>query len=275
MGSKHGFISPHMRGFPFATTNKGVGVVYDADATALFARWTTQPTQPTIKPAYDAFIVGLKEDELWPKLDRLLIYGTFDAQAARQNIKQDLYNSVAVASPNFSAGLGYAGDGSLSYLASGYAMGVSAGVAAQDSNHVLVFSLTDSAFTAVETGNTNNSIGLRSVANVMTTRGMSSSGDGTAIVTSLGCFTTSRLLSTEYKVYQSGTELSTHGRASSAVVNFELYDCGRNVSGTLGAPSNRRIFAVCNGSGLTAGEVAALYERINTLKTALQTALGV
>ena len=97
----------------------GAGVSYDAAATALFARFTTPPTSAR-KAVINTLIVALKDAGVWSKLDALYLFAAADSQAARQNWVQDLYNATAVSSPTFTADRGYNGDGSASYVDSGF-----------------------------------------------------------------------------------------------------------------------------------------------------------
>lgn len=247
---------------------RGPGDGFDPDASALFARMSVQPSAEE-KAAYDALIIGIKADGLWGLLDRLLIYGVHDAQAGRRNIRRDLYNSTEVASPDFLAYAGYAGDGVSSYLNTGYAPGVSAGVATQNSNFSMVWSLTESVATSAEQGNSINSQGLRSATGNWASRNMNSNVYSATATSSLGCYIVSRTASASYERYINGVIEATASVTSATPPSDVLYDCARNNAGVLTTPSSRRLWATANGSGLTGTQAANLYSRLNTFKTAI------
>ena len=85
----------------------GGGASYSAEATALFARMSTQPDD-TRKGLINTFIVGLTTASLWTKLDALYVFAAGDTQAALLNWKGATYNASVVGSPVFTADRGYA-----------------------------------------------------------------------------------------------------------------------------------------------------------------------
>lgn len=103
----------------FAGPSQRMGVAYDADAAALFARMTTPP-DATRKTACNVFVTGLKDAGLWPRGIGLWALSAHDAQAARRNWLADQYNLTAVNSPTFTTDRGYTGDGSSSRLSTGF-----------------------------------------------------------------------------------------------------------------------------------------------------------
>lgn len=249
------------------TLTPGRGGGYDADAEALFSRLTVPPSAPQ-KAAYNALILGLKADGLWALTDRLLIYGVHDAQAARQNIRQNLYNAVAVAAPNFLAFNGYAGDGAASYLNTGYAPGVSAGVASRDSNAAMIWSLTESLASTTECGNSVVSIGARIAGGQSSSRNMNTVGSNDAVASSAGCFVVSRTGSSSYRKFFNGVAFASPIQTSTAPTTDVSYDCARNFNGVLTTPSSRRIYASAHLGGLSDSQVVAFYTRINAFRSA-------
>lgn len=91
---------------------------YSAEATALFARMTSQP-DATRKGHINTLIEALKTAGVWVKQDALYLMAAHDAQAARLNWIADQYNLSAINSPSFTVDQGYTGDGSSSYLSPG------------------------------------------------------------------------------------------------------------------------------------------------------------
>lgn len=88
---------------------------YSAEATALFARMTTQPNAAR-KSLINAAVVALKSAGVWERMDALYFHAAHDSQAARLNWIAPQYDCVPVNSPAFTADRGYMPDGSSSYL---------------------------------------------------------------------------------------------------------------------------------------------------------------
>ena len=84
-----------------------------------FSPFTTPP-DPTRKALINTLVKSLKAAGVWTKLDALYLFAAADAQAARRNWIQDLYNATAVSSPTFAADRGYTGDGAAAYLDTGF-----------------------------------------------------------------------------------------------------------------------------------------------------------
>lgn len=94
--------------------------VLDPDSVGLIARMATKPDAARIA-LIDGTVRGLKAAGLWTRLDGLWLLAAHDAQAARLNWIADAHNLVAVNAPGFTVDRGYAGDGSTSYLDTGWA----------------------------------------------------------------------------------------------------------------------------------------------------------
>lgn len=92
---------------------------YCAEAKALFARMSTQPTIVR-KRLINALILDLQAAGVWTGLDALYVLAAHDAQAARLNWKSTSYNLSLGDTPTFTTDRGYAGNGSSDYLATGY-----------------------------------------------------------------------------------------------------------------------------------------------------------
>lgn len=105
-------------GFPFVVTGT-VAIPYRADSLALFARMTTQP-DATRKEAYDTFYAEAEASGVLAYLDFLYIFAAHDEQAACLNLIADQYNATPVNSPTFVADGYYQGNGTSSYLDTGF-----------------------------------------------------------------------------------------------------------------------------------------------------------
>jgi hypothetical protein len=103
-----------------ATMGGGVAPAYEAEATALFARMTTQP-DVTRKGVINSTIAALKTASLWTPLRALYMTAAHEAATAMLNWRGDVYNLTAYGSPLFTVDKGFAGDGSGAYFDSGFA----------------------------------------------------------------------------------------------------------------------------------------------------------
>lgn len=240
---------------------------YADETLSLVSRFDVAPDYAW-KRYYDDLIRGLVADGTWPLIDRLQIYGSYAAQPGRQNVRQDLYNSTVHGSPVFTAEAGYAGDALAAYLSQGYAPAVSPGVSAQNSQHVFVWSNTESVAPATyaETGNSKVAVTLRSSTGNIGIRMHVASAVTEAVTSSLGMWGAVRAASNQHLIYHDGLLFATEASTSSAPAADEVYDLARNVSGVLTTPTNRQLYAVSYGAALTAAQVAMLNGRIQAFK---------
>lgn len=104
-------IFGHGHGHGFSRAAPAAAVAFEAETTALLARFTSQP-DATRQSLINACIKGLKDDGVWVDLHGLWLLAAHDAQAAQRNWKQDAYNLTVVGSPTFAANAGYSFAGS-------------------------------------------------------------------------------------------------------------------------------------------------------------------
>lgn len=91
-------------------TTGGGGVDYDADAEAVFAAFTTPPSD-TRKGHINDLVVALKTAGIWTKIDVLYLYAAADAQAALVNWKNPgTYDGTATNAPSFTTDRGFTGN---------------------------------------------------------------------------------------------------------------------------------------------------------------------
>lgn len=81
---------------------------YCAEATALFARMTTVPTDAR-KAVINNFIVGAKAAGIWQKWDAVYVLAASDQQSALLNWIADTNNATTINAPAFKIDTGYAG----------------------------------------------------------------------------------------------------------------------------------------------------------------------
>lgn len=122
----------------------GSATSYEAEAAALFARFTTPPA--TIrKGLINTFILGMKTAGLWAKMDLTYAEAAADAQAAQRNWLADAFNLVEAVPPTFVADRGYNGNAVDMELTTGYTPSINGVQLQRDSAHIGVFVLTAGA----------------------------------------------------------------------------------------------------------------------------------
>lgn len=242
-----------------------LGGAYASEALALFARFTTQPTT-TRRTLINNLVVSLKAAGVWTKLDALYVMAAADAQAAQRNWVADAFNLTPTLAPTFTADQGYTGDGATSYLDTGFnPTTATAPKFVQDSAHLGVWTRSDPIIgSGGEIGNNNAEIRAEiSGAGPYTTssRLNASSTDTFATVPTLLKHTViSRSLSTGYDGYKNGASLGSATRTSAAPSNNSMLVCRTPVGGY----SQAQIAAAHIGANLTAAEVLAFYNALNT-----------
>lgn len=149
-------------GAAFGEMGAGRADTLDPAAAALMARMTTPPV-PARAVAINALVVALKAAGAWGRLDVLYVMAAADAQAAGLNWKDSAYPLTPVNAPTFTADRGYTGNGSSSYLTTGFDPSAApAGmVLAQNDACIGVYTLTDSASNGYEAGNVGNRMKAR------------------------------------------------------------------------------------------------------------------
>lgn len=244
---------------------------YQAEADALIARFTVPP--PLVNAhAIDAVFKGLKVNDILSKMDVLWMTAAHDPQAAQRNWIADLYNLAAGPSGtlSFIANRGYAGDGSASYLTTGYAPGVSAGVASQNSFHLGQWTPSNTSTSAIDVGNTNCAINAWTGTS-WNGRSMNSTATPAfaTISTSVGHKVINRSGSATVSGYRNGALDSSQSSTSAAPVSDGLFIGARNNSGTPASYTSRRQAIVHAGSALTAAEIAVLFSAFSAYLAAL------
>lgn len=267
-------VLPYLRArrWPLVGNNpfKGGGYTFvNAEAAALVARFTTPPDN-TRKGLIDTFIGSLKSAGVWSKLDALYLFAAHDAQAARRNWIADSYNAVAVASPAFTVDRGYAGDGSSSYLDTGFnpvsvpskfALN-SACLGAWIRSNIASGSSVAAAFD----GSNGMTLAPRDASDRITARINGNLLLSTETVsTSAGLTSVSREAASTVKIYRNGTQIAAPSNTAVALPNFAF----RFGSVTAGSFVPHQFASGFFGGGLSAVEIAAMNSALNTYLTAV------
>jgi hypothetical protein len=239
----------------------------DPAAAALIARMSVSPSDARVA-LIDTLVRALKGAGVWARLDLLYVLAAHDAQAARLNWVQSAYALSAVNSPGFTADRGYAGNGTTSYLDTGFQAGVTSGLAALNDNHLGLWSLTDLNAVQVDAGSSNFYLRTRQSGSLLA-RNMVAGDTITTVASSLGHTMMSRSASSGYPVYRDGTSLGTGNAASSAASAANLLIGARGSASSADLYGSRRIAVAHCGASLSAGQAAALYAALSAYLTAV------
>ncbi len=257
------------------TLSQGVGAPYEAEAVALFARFTTPPTAAR-KRVINTLIKALKTAGIWGKLDCLYVMAAADAQAARRNWIADVYNLTPVASPVFAADRGYTGDGSSSYLDTSFIPSTAAGRHALNSAHISAWSLTDviaagclmaaCVGTSLRTSISSRFSGNNADARVNTGTPLAVSAG--AQTSSFGFYVATRTSAAAIKYWPGEFPAVTGSIAASSLASTSMRILG-DASGTSGRYWPGQACAASIGAGLTDDEKVALQSALNAYHTAV------
>lgn len=253
---------------------------YDTAALDLFSRWETlsgvEPSD-TRKRLVSNFIVELKDKGPWFKMDACYMLASglddpgyttaHDATAALQNWVKNAYNLTAVNSPAFVVDRGYTGDGSTSYLETGFNPTTAVGAKfTQNSGAMGLWSRTNLAnggASSFDMGNTNSQIDRQGV---VSGQAVGRSNTGAGIVIAPGAYpgdaSWSRTASNVWEGYAQGVDAGGGTDASAALTNATF----RLLSLNSGAFGVNQLSSADWGSGMSDAERLAI-------KTARQTFL--
>lgn len=214
---------------------------YTKEARALFTQMTVQPSEP-LKELYDRFIRELLAGGVWPLLDVAWFVAAHDSQAATLNMKAPgTFTLTAVNSPTFTAYRGYAGNGTTSYLNTGWDVATNGVNTVLDSASIGAYlnAGTDTGATLSSIGSRNASVGLillpRSTVDAIRGRvHITANVDiaAGAITTRLGLSVLDRSASNLTTAYRNGASVGTAADVSSATASTDIYICCNNQNGT-------------------------------------------
>jgi len=260
--------------FTVATTG------YETESETIFAAFTTPPDD-TRKGVINTAVLALKTGALsgsnvFAKLDLLYAEGAATNQAGRINwINPGTFTCTEVNSPTFTADQGFAGNGTTSYLDTGYTPSTNGSTFTQNSACLFVWSRTNSR------SNSAAAIGAAtsdapavayinpwnlSVDNVSHGLNGSTGFNAFAPTSAAGFFCLTRTASTGYDVYRNTTNLGTQTSTSAGRSDQVMRICGGNVSANF--TTRQILFAGCGG-GLNANEVADLFNALDAYRTAI------
>ena len=238
---------------------------YLPEAQALFARMTTEP-DATRKGLINTLIGSLITAGVWSKLDALYVMAAHDAQAARQNWIADAFNLTAVSSPAFTLDRGYQGDGSSSYLETGFnPTTATTPKFAQNSAHLSFWSRSSGQGNSVDIGNNNSVIACRLANDTFARRCNGVNSATGAELNGSGLFLHTRTGPAVGRAFVRGGSVLPDAISSTTPDNNSIRVLGRSGAVSFSA---RQAAAASIGGALTDAEALAYFNALNAYLTA-------
>lgn len=260
----------HVPGSKVSLTGRAPTIIRAPSTEALLWKASVVAAGGTVSDArlglVSTLIGSLKTAGVWGLLDRLWLLAAENSQSALIDLVARAF-ATAINSPTFTADRGYAGNGSTSYLKSGFTPSVN-GIAYQR-NSAAAFTYQNTTRTA----STSDSLGVSDAGGVQTVisprftgdiaggnvNNTAAAGSATGAVTdALGLITMSRTSSTALAVYKRTVQLGTASVTSSPVPSAEIYLLGVNGNGTPTQLDTVRVAAVGLGAGFVQQNVTDL-----------------
>jgi hypothetical protein len=232
---------------------------------------TSQPNAGW-KAAFVTFYQTLATAGVWSKLDWLSL-PTVDEQGWRVNARRPSVVASAVNSPTYS--LGFTGNGTTSYLNSGWNASTISGLYTQNDAHMGVWIGNNvTSNTQYDIGTTVGDMNTRDTGgNYVTHAGSASVTTIAGATTSVGHTAWVRTSSTVGVVYRNASSVGAIATTSAARGNSPMLFCARN-GGTGGSTtpasfSTRKVIAAHWGASLSSGDMTAFYNALSTFLTAV------
>lgn len=239
------------------------------EAKTFLRRAPGRPSEMRRKRA-DTLIRTLLREGIWPKLDILAIEANYEDATSRLNWKGDSFTLTPVSSPSFLRDRGWVSNGTSSYLDTGYAPGVSAGVAAQNDFCMGIWYNTGNTSNALDAGNTNCSINGIANLSAWSARCMNVTPlafSSTLALSGEYSLCINRVAAGNYQGYVNGVLDGSQTQASAAPVSASIFIGARNNAGTPVSWVARRERALWAGAALTAGQIAAMHAALRVWMT--------
>lgn len=241
------------------------------ESQTLFAAMSTQPTELR-KAQINTLITALKSSGVWQKLDTLWICAAHDEQAGRLNwVSPSTFTLTAVNSPTFTTDRGFAGNGTTSYLNTGYVPSTAGLLYTLDSAHISFWSRTNTGSSSmVSMGARTLStaaqtlINARLGTNTATFRtNQDAVGASPASTTSIGHFLARRSGAALNSLWKDGALFAQDTQSSTALTAFAITLGALNTAGVVASFDTRQIAASSIGASLTDTEIINFYAALN------------
>ena len=233
---------------------------YTSFASALFDRLSVKPSNSRLNKMNTLFR-SLENHGIIEHMDALYLMVAHNEQAACLNWIQDAYDLTPMNGPTFAVDQGYTGNGSSTYLDTGFNPATAVGAKfSQNSGHLSVWSNTSAQGSGnqVEIGNANSTIQCRNNLNEARHRLNSGTSGGVGDITEgKGLYVTSRTgpLSSDNKLYKNGELILSDSSLSQAPDSSSIFILGRTGSLQATSYSSRQVSVASIGGGLTQQQV--------------------
>jgi hypothetical protein len=221
------------------------------------------------KARYNKLILRLRDGGVWTKLDGLYVPAAEAAVASLANLKSASFTATLTNAPTFAVDRGYTGNGSSSFVDCNFnPTTASSPNYIKDSNSGFFWSNTSADNSAEEMGQASGA-GLSLYARafgVCITRNNSNAGAFTSVANSDGkCFITGTRTGANLQTgYKDGLSYGTETGASTDLTNANITFCAGS-----GEFSAKQVMVAGFGAGLTATEVALLYDALREYLTGI------
>ena len=225
----------------------------------------------------------LQTNSVWTAvIDRMWLFGSENATQASIDIV-NLAVATAHGSLTFTAGSGYAGDGSTAYLSTTYAPSTAGGNMTLNSSFVLNYVTNVRATTTgagYESGGYdsggNHNVGLElfnsgNGSNELGNYGLNDGGTSynLNITKTNALWIATRTGATATALYQNGSSLGTGSNASTALLTQAVYIMARNGNGAATSFTVDSDAVVAFGGGVTSGQASAISTCVNAYATSV------
>lgn len=245
---------------------------YDQDAQAYFNELTgTIPD--SFKQAVNTFVLTLKADGTWARLDRLYLHATPNQQNARISIVNPTSTPITeVNSPTFTANFGINGDGATSYINYNFTPSVDGVNYTLNSASYFMYSRTNSAANVYDLGVIGTGVSQLNIrwgdGNFYAAINSAPTYGNYLNNPSTGFFQVNRVDSNRVELYKNGVlQATSTPNAATNLPNISYFGMCQNSGGVPNGFTNRQYSISGFGSGLING--ATFNTAIQTLATAL------
>jgi len=254
----------------FAAPNGGAC----SQATAFIARESGSQTN---NAAITTMICGMVTDGTWSLLDGLYIFATDSTGNAALNLVSSSFPATVHNTVTFTAGHGWAGNGSNGYLDTAFNPSSAAGNFARNSSSIGAYILTSRSTNQntldMGVGDGSSFVYMAPKANPASVFQwlLSSANTNQYVAANVqGSWMASRTSSTLTTFYMNGSSVASNASDTSlALPNFNLVIFGLNTSGSVSLNNNDQMSAVWWGAGFSSGQVSSIQSRINAYMTTL------
>lgn len=238
-------------------------------ATFYIAAMTVQPSEAR-KTLITTLITTLVNNGVWAKLDWISLIAAHDAQAARLNAKNPAQSMSLVGAPTYTVDRGYAGNGTTTYVDTGFNPATYGGNYSQDSAYFAIYSRT--LATEVPScagwfdGVSGTTVNPRASGDIMSARSNCFNAASVTPVTSgIGLFSSARGDAANIRVQRNaaGNTVSAQPSLPPPNANFNLGHV------TASSFSTRQHAVFVAGGYLTTAEESAFYSALLTYLTAI------